>query len=411
VLTLGVCLLGIAPQPMTEADFFRPESRGKTERLFENLEEMTKYALFKAGPDGRLAFFEGSEEKMLFGSGAGPKKFLPGNAEPETSKFSAGELLKRNSIAALKAITLLTVPIFLVLFFIVREKLPQRDEILLGIFLCISGMAIFGIGIELGLDKLGTQVGSKLPVSFKAVPLVEAKKTIPDFDPRLVQIAISPEGEKHPFFYARQGSEYIALPYDPKAYDADTGRYIHTPFKGPLFGRNGWAGFGLVLLFAFVMGYGATLAEPALNALGLTVEELTAGTFKKPLLIQAVAVGVGTGIALGVGKIIWDIPLAWLLVPPYLLLILVTKFSTEEFVNIGWDSAGVTTGPITVPLVLTMGLGIGSQVGVVEGFGILATASVCPILSVLLLGLHINRKRQAALNESIRGPRNGENPG
>jgi hypothetical protein len=68
-------------------------------------------------------------------------------------------------------------------------------------------------------------------------------------------------------------------------------------------------------------------------------------------------------------------------------------------VNIGWDSAGVTTGPITVPLVLAMGLGIGSQVGVVEGFGILASASVCPILTVLLLGLHINRKRKIALME------------
>lgn len=87
----------------------------------------------------------------------------------------------------------------------------------------------------------------------------------------------------------------------------------------------------------------------------------------------------------------------------YLVLILVTRLSTEDFVNFGWDSAGVTTGPITVPLVLAigLGLGIGSQVGVVEGFGILAAASVCPILTVLLLGLHVNRKQRAALAESI----------
>jgi hypothetical protein len=114
------------------------------------------------------------------------------------------------------------------------------------------------------------------------------------------------------------------------------------------------------------MGYGATLAEPALNALGLAVEEITVGVFKKSMLMHAVALGAGTGIALGVLKIILGIPLFWLLAPPYLLLLLLTKVSTEEFVNISWDSAGVTTGPVTVPLVLAMGLGVGDQVGVSE---------------------------------------------
>ncbi len=159
------------------------------------------------------------------------------------------------------------------------------------------------------------------------------------------------------------------------------------------------AGLIVVLLFAFVMGYSATLAEPALNALGITVEDITVGAFKKTLLIQSVAVGVGAGIMLGVAKIIWNIPLFWLLFPLYFLLLFITKLSSEEFVNIGWDSAGVTTGPITVPLVLSMGLGIGTQVGVVEGFGILATASVCPILSVLSMGLVVNYRRKAFLRD------------
>ncbi|MBT3605887.1 MAG: DUF1538 domain-containing protein, partial [Candidatus Latescibacteria bacterium] len=168
-----------------------------------------------------------------------------------------------------------------------------------------------------------------------------------------------------------------------------------------LFGtEGGLMGILVILLFAFVMGYGATLAEPALNALGVTVEEITVGTFKKSLLMQCVALGVATGIAIGVAKIIWDIPLIYLLVPPYILLLVLTFFSTEEFVNIGWDSAGVTTGPITVPLVLAMGLGIGSQVGVVEGFGILSMASVCPILAVLATGLVITKRRNTSLQET-----------
>lgn len=163
----------------------------------------------------------------------------------------------------------------------------------------------------------------------------------------------------------------------------------------------------VVLIFAFIMGYGATMAEPALNALGLAVEELTVGTFKKSLLMKAVALGVGAGITLGVAKILWGIPLVFLLVPPYVLLLFISKLSTEEFVNIGWDSAGVTTGPVTVPLVLAMGLGIGDQIGVVEGFGILAMASVCPILSVLSVGLSVTRKRKAALQEASAASQEG----
>jgi hypothetical protein len=77
------------------------------------------------------------------------------------------------------------------------------------------------------------------------------------------------------------------------------------------------------------------LAEPALNALGATVEEITVGTFKKSLLMQAVAVGVGFGIAFGVSKIMFDIPLIVMCGPPYLVLLVITLFSTEEFVNIG----------------------------------------------------------------------------
>ena len=116
-------------------------------------------------------------------------------------------------------------------------------------------------------------------------------------------------------------------------------------------------GLTIVILFAWLLGFGATLAEPALNALGLTVQELTNGAFKKSMLMYSVAGGVAFGIALGVGKIVFNFDLQLLLIPLYLLAVVLTYFSTEEFVNVAWDSAGVTTGPVTVPLVLAMGLG------------------------------------------------------
>ena len=154
-------------------------------------------------------------------------------------------------------------------------------------------------------------------------------------------------------------------------------------------------GVGLALLFAWAMGFGATLAEPALNALGETTELLTNGVFKKKTLLLAVSLGVAFGIAAGVAKLIYNFPLVWLIVPGYLLAIVLTYFSSEEFVNIAWDSAGVTTGPITVPLVLAMGLGIGNAMNAIEGFGILCLASIGPIVSVMITGLWARYKVEA----------------
>jgi hypothetical protein len=306
---------------------------------------------------------------------------------------------------ALKAIGLLTIPLFLALFILVRESVPYPDELFLGIFLCILGLAIFGIGIELGLTKLGNQIGNNLPAAFQAISIPEDSRLIDNFDPNIVEEAVSENGKKHRFFFAEKDGKIIPETYDPSGFDLNTGQYRYNPFRGPLFGSGSpLPGIIIVIFFAFIMGYGATLAEPALNAFGVTVDELTAGTFKKTVLMQAVAIGVGAGTSIGVAQIILRLPLAMILVPLYVFLLLITKFSTEEFVAIGWDSAGVTTGTVTVPLVLAVGLGIGSQMGVVEGFGILASASACPIITVLILGLYIKRKTKAALDEgSING--------
>ena len=136
--------------------------------------------------------------------------------------------------------------------------------------------------------------------------------------------------------------------------------------------------------------------------LGLTVQQLTNGAFKKSMLMYSVATGVAVGIALGISKLVLHLDLATILLPLYGIGIVLTIFSTEEFVNVAWDSAGVTTGPVTVPLVLAMGLGLGNAVSAVEGFGILSMASIRPIIAVLSMGIFIRteeRKNQAILIE------------
>jgi hypothetical protein len=101
----------------------------------------------------------------------------------------------------------------------------------------------------------------------------------------------------------------------------------------------------------------------------------------------AVSIGVACGIALGLAKLIFNLPLVWLLLGTYALAAVLTLVSNEAFVNVAWDSAGVTTGPVTVPLVLAMGLGFSHATHAVEGFGILCLASVGPIITVLISGL------------------------
>ena len=209
-----------------------------------------------------------------------------------------------------------------------------------GISLCVIGMMVFNVGLSYGLAKLGGQSGGLVPAAFTNIALVD---------------------------------------------------------NSPLYSLS--LGISIAAMFAWFLGLGATLAEPALNALGTTVENLTNGAFRKSMLMYAVATGVAFGIGIGVLKIIFDIPIAYLLLPAYIFGLILTALSTEEFVNIAWDSAGVTTGPVTVPLVLAMGLGFGNAMGSVEGFGILSMASICPIIAVLSTGLwvqwKINRRHQA----------------
>lgn len=240
--------------------------------------------------------------------------------------------------AALQAIVPLVLYLMLVMKFVARRPIQNLRYVLYGIVLAVAGMGVFNLGLTYGLANLGGQSGSLVPAAFM----------------KLATVTGSP-------LYA------YAL------------------------------GIAIAALFAWFLGFGATLAEPALNALGMTVENLTNGAFKKSMLMYAVSVGVATGIALGVLKVVYGWSLAWFLIPGYILLLGVTYLSTEEFVNVGWDSAGVTTGPVTVPLVLAMGLGLGNAVSALEGFGILALASLCPILSVLGLGLYVQwRNRRIA---------------
>lgn len=147
---------------------------------------------------------------------------------------------------------------------------------------------------------------------------------------------------------------------------------------------------GILIFFALLLGYGATIAEPALAAMGIEVEQVTSGACRRTWLIHTVGVGVAIGVTTGLVMTVLEWPLWHFILPVYGLLAVLGYMGSDRFNNIAWDSAGVTTGPITVPLVLALGLGLASA-PLYQAFGILALASAGPILTVSIMGALIER--------------------
>jgi hypothetical protein len=236
-------------------------------------------------------------------------------------------LFGESMLGALTSMLPLIALLLLIQRLVLKEPVRNLDRIIMGVVFALIGLMLFKVGLVTGLSPLGDQVGGKATLAF------------------------SPQG----------------------------GLY------GTLWGKI------IVLAFAFAVGYGASLAEPALMSLGITVEEVTAGAFKKFLVMHSVAFGVGLGLILGIARIMWGWSSLAIVLPSYVLVVLLSLFSEEKYVNIGWDSGGVTTGDITSPILIALGLGVAAAVGGADGFSLIAMGSVWPIISVLALGLYVNR--------------------
>jgi hypothetical protein len=206
--------------------------------------------------------------------------------------------------------------------------LRSQAPLIVGICCAQIGMILFNLGLTYSFTKLGDQTGITLPAAFAKVP----------------------QFEKSPYY--------------------------------------SYAG-GLILDFVviFILGVLATRAEPALNVLGRTVERLSGGTFTAKMLIGSVCIGVGCGLIAGTAKIIYSIPIIYFILGKYAIAVGLTLVTAEALTAIAWDSAGVTTGPVTVPFVLSIGIGFSTSLGSSDGFGLLTIASVAPIIAVLTTSL------------------------
>ena len=148
-----------------------------------------------------------------------------------------------------------------------------------------------------------------------------------------------------------------------------------------------WRDYLLVYAFAAAVGFAATIAEPSLIAVALKAEDVSGGAVRAWGLRIAVAAGVAAGVALGCFRIVTGTPLPWYIVAAYAVVIVQTFRSSRTIVPLAYDSGGVTTSMVTVPVVAALGLGLAAAVPgrspLIDGFGLIAFASVFPIMSVL----------------------------
>lgn len=232
-------------------------------------------------------------------------------------------------LAAARDLLPIVVVIAFFQLFVLRQPIPDLGNILSGMLFVLLGLALFVRGLELGLFPLG---------------------------------------ESMAYAFAKKGNLL-------------------------------W-----LLAFAFLLGFGTTVAEPALIAIASKAAEVAAnsgmidssteamGNYAMGLRLT-VALAVGCAILLGIMRIILGWPLQWLIIPGYLLVVGMTYLAPHKIIGIAYDSGGVTTSTITVPLVTALGVGLASSLRgrnpVTDGFGLIALASLLPIAFVMAYGMWV----------------------
>lgn len=213
-------------------------------------------------------------------------------------------------------------------FLILRRPIPQLKRVLWGFVFVLLGLALFLEGLQTALFPLGKLMAQQL--------------TAPEF----IQAGIDRAGD--------------AL---------------------------SWRDYYWVYLFAAAIGFSTTIAEPSLIAVAIKANEVSAGAVGFWGLRIAVAVGVAVGIALGTYRIISGTQLHYYIIAGYLFVIVQTYFAPRLIISLAYDSGGVTTSTVTVPLVAALGLGLASSVPgrspLLDGFGLIAFASPFSIMTVL----------------------------
>ncbi|WP_299982019.1 DUF1538 domain-containing protein [uncultured Pseudoteredinibacter sp.] len=237
--------------------------------------------------------------------------------------------LGRSMVGSLRDLMPIVAVILFFQFFVLQQPLPNVGQLMMGVVFVVLGLTFFIHGLEQGLFPIG-------------------------------------ESMAHAF--ARKGSLF-------------------------------W-----LIVFAFSLGFGTTVAEPALIAVAAEAAEVAAtgqmienslaakGEYANGLR-YTVAFSVGLAIVIGVVRILKGWPIQWIIIGGYIIVVIMTMFAPREIIGIAYDSGGVTTSTITVPLVTALGVGLASSIKgrnpMIDGFGLIAFASLTPMIFVMAYGMLI----------------------
>lgn len=228
-------------------------------------------------------------------------------------------------------------------FLVIRKPLPNWKTTAIGFGYVLIGLALFLVGLEMALFPLGESMAAQLT------------------DPAFIGTA--------------PGASVV------------------------------WDDYLWVYAFAFAIGFATTVAEPSLIAVAIKAEDVSGGNIRAFPLRIAVALGVAIGVSLGCFRIVTGTALPWYIGVGYVVVIIQTAFATKSIVPLAYDSGGVTTSTVTVPVVAALGLGLASTIPgrnpVIDGFGLIAFASLFPMMTVMAyasLAGFLTRRKTAALN-------------
>ena len=215
--------------------------------------------------------------------------------------------------------------------FVLRQPIANLERVMVGFMYVLIGLVLFIQGLEMALFPLGKLMAQQLTApEFIAAGLEQTTETVTEVD---------------------------------------------------------WSLYFWVYVFAVAIGFSTTIAEPSLLAVALKAHQVSGGVIGVWGLRVAVAIGVALGIGLGTYRIITGTPLHWYIIVGYIVVLVQTLFAPRMIIPLAYDSGGVTTSTVTVPLVAALGLGLASTVPgrnpVYDGFGLIAFASLFPIITVM----------------------------
>lgn len=234
------------------------------------------------------------------------------------------------TLSTIKDVLPIAAIIFGFQFAVIRKKPANLGQILAGFIWVLIGLSLFLLGLEWALFPIGRLMAEQLT------------------DPKFIQ-----------------GIEA----------------------SQQLIGQVNWQDYYWVYIFAFCIGFSTTIAEPSLIAVAIKANDVSGGAIGVWGLRLSVALGVAVGISLGCYRIVVGDPIHWYIIVGYIIVVIQTFFAPKLIIPLAYDSGGVTTSTVTVPLVAALGLGLAETVPgrspLIDGFGLIAFASLFPIMSVM----------------------------